>query len=399
MTALAVSAWSTMKRALLLAGLLLLAALPVRAQPVASPDDTARILAGMPPSTNSPLAILTRDKSWQFHQSQFDKAFGALETRQLSKMRTWSVANLTAPQPVLFYMFSGPDFLHADVLFPNADTYVLAALEPVDSIPDLLKARDALPAMLDHLRNTMRSSLAFSFFITREMREEMGVTRLSGVLPILYVHLARSGKMIHEVSPAHIDDKGNVWAGNSARSGARGVRIVFSGDDGRERLLYYFTTNIANDGFRRSGFAAFCENLGRADAILKSASYLLHQNGFTHVRDFLLARSATILQDNSGVPVSKFDPSRWTLRTYGRGMDPIGEFANYPQPMLKEFYRQHMQGPLDFGFGYRHRSNETGLLVAARREQPRLETTAAGGSPQPAPVKRAEPRQATEIAH
>ena len=244
----------------------------------------------------------------------------------------------------------------------------------------------------------MRSSLAFSFFITREMREELGVTQLSGVLPILYVYLARSGKMIHEVSPAHIDDKGNVRAA-TRRSGARGVRIVFSGDDGRERLLYYFTTNIANDGFRRSGFAAFCENLGRADAILKSASYLLHQNGFTHVRDFLLARSATILQDDFGVPVSKFDPSRWTLRTYGRGMDPIGEFANYPQPMLKEFYRQHMQGPLDFGFGYRHRSNETGLLVAVRREQPRLETTAAGGSPQPAPVKRAEPRQATEIAH
>ena len=259
--------------------------------------------------------------------------------------------------------------------------------------------------MLDHLRSSMRSSLAFSFFITRQMREELGVTRLSGVLPILYVYLARSGKKIHEVSPAHIDDKGNVWAGDSARSGARGVRIVFSGADGRERMLYYFTTNIANDGFRRSGFAAFCENLGRADTMLKSASYLLHRNSFTHVRDFLLARSVTILQDDSGVPITRFDPSRWTLRTYGRGMDPIGEFANFPQPMLKEFYRQHMQGPLDFGFGYRHRSNETGLLVAVRREQPRLETTATGGTavtsppPQPAQIRQTVPRPANEIAH
>jgi hypothetical protein len=86
-------------------------------------------------------------------------------------------------------------------------------------------------------------------------------------------------------------------------------------------------------------------------------------------------------------------------------MAPIGEFANYPQPMLKEFYRQHTQGPLDFGFGYRHRSNETGLLVAVRREQPRLETTATSGTavnsppPHPTQIRQTAPRRANEIAH
>jgi hypothetical protein len=64
-----------------------------------------------------------------------------------------------------------------------------------------------------------------------------------------------------------------------------------------------------------------------------------------------------------------------------------------------------MQGPLDFGFGYRHRSNETGLLVAVRREQPRLETTATGGTavtsppPQPAQIRPTVPRPANGIAH
>jgi hypothetical protein len=67
----------------------------------------------------------------------------------------------------------------------------------------------------------------------------------------------------------------------------------------------------------------------------------------------------------------------------------IGEFANYPQPMLKEFYRRYMQGPIDFGFGYRHRSNESGIVLAVSKEHIRPETTAAGSpalrSPQPVP--------------
>lgn len=395
----AVFAWLAVKRAFVLAGWLLLAAGPAHAQATASADDTARFLAGMPPSPASPLAALTRERGWQQHQSQFDAAFRQIEARQLSKMRAWSAANITARQPVLFYMFSGPDFLHADAFFPDADTTVLAALEPVGTVPDLLKARDGLAGMLEHLRNSMRSSLAFSFFITRQMRDELGITRLSGVLPILYVYLARTGKTIREVAPVHLDAQGNVRAGDSGRSGARGVRIVFTSGGGRERTLYYFTTNLANDGFRRSGFAAFCESLGRADSLLKSASYLLHQNGFTHVRDFLLERSVTILQDDSGVPVAKFDPNRWSLRTFGRGMEPIGEFANYPQPRLKEFYRQHMQGPLDFGFGYRHRANETGLLIAVNREQLRPETTAAGGSALRGAPPSSQPREPGDIAH
>ena len=125
-------------------------------------------------------------------------------------------------------------------------------------------------------------------------------------MPILYVYLARSGKTIREVALVNLDDKGNVQPGDSAKSGARGVRIVFTSGEGRPQTLYYFTTNIANDGFRRSGFAAFFESLGVGDSFLKSASYLPHQGGFTQVRDFLLDRSATILQDDSGIPLAPF---------------------------------------------------------------------------------------------
>ena len=99
--------------------IILASAYSARAQ-TASADDTARFLAGMPPSSLSPLAPLTRDPAWQQHARYLNSAFGNLDKNQFAKIRAWSSAKLTAPSPVLFYMFSGPDFLYANAFFPNA---------------------------------------------------------------------------------------------------------------------------------------------------------------------------------------------------------------------------------------------------------------------------------------
>ncbi len=39
----------------------------------------------------------------------------------------------------MYYMFAGPDFLYANIFFPYANTYILAGLEPVGQVPDLLR--------------------------------------------------------------------------------------------------------------------------------------------------------------------------------------------------------------------------------------------------------------------
>ena len=113
------------------------------AQP-ASANDTARLLAGMQPSPDSPPLALTKEQAWQRYAKRFDAIFANIESRQLTRIRAWSQAKLTSPSPVLFYMFSGPDFLYANAFFPNASTYVMSGLEPIGSVPDLTKlSRDS----------------------------------------------------------------------------------------------------------------------------------------------------------------------------------------------------------------------------------------------------------------
>src|ERR1700737_4616041 len=154
------------KIAALAATMFVAAAMPARAADTVTADDTAKFLAGMMPSADSPLTLLTRDPAWQRHAKFFDTAFAQLEQRQLSKIRAWSAANLAAPRPTMFYMVSGPDFLYADAFYSNATTYVLSALEPPGSVPDLTRLpRGGVGADLYNVDRSLGSVLSFSFFI------------------------------------------------------------------------------------------------------------------------------------------------------------------------------------------------------------------------------------------
>jgi hypothetical protein len=356
-----------LKMAAVAAALLFAAVIPARAADAATADDTARFLAGMAPSADSPLTPLTKDPSWQQHAKFFDSAFAQLEQRQLSKIRSWADANLAAPRPTMFYMFSGPDFLYADAFYQKATTYVLSALEPVGSVPDLTKlGRGGIGSALYNVEQSLGSILSFSFFITKEMKVDLRAGQVSGTLPLLYVFLARSGKTIREVSLIALDDKGatSLTPENPGKNATRGVRIVYAGSDGAPKTLYYFSTDLSNSGVRSSGFLKFCETLAPGNSLIKSASYLLHSRNFTTVRDFLLANSTTIIQDDSGIPLANYNPKQWRFFPFGRYAGPIAKFPGTYQPKYAELFRRSQ--PMDFGIGYRWRTHESNLLLSVK---------------------------------
>jgi hypothetical protein len=385
------------KIALVAATMFLAAGLPARGADTVTANDTARFLAGMVPSADSPLMPLTQDPSWQRHAKFFDAAFAQLDDRQLSKIRAWADANLAAPKPTMFYMFSGPDFLYADAFYSMATTYVLSALEPPGSVPDLTKLpRGGVGAALYNVERSMGSILSFSFFITKKMKVDLRAGQLSGALPILYVFLARSGKTIHEVGPVALDDKGAAYfaAENPGRNATHGVRIVFSGQDGQQKTLYYFSTDLSNPGVKFSGFLKFCETLAPGNSLIKSASYLLHSGNFSTVRSFLLAHSATIIQDDSGIPLADYNPRKWRFFPFGRYAGPIAEFPRGYQEQYAELFRRAQ--PMDFGIGYRWRSHESNLLLSVRTgsdDSGGVETTSAAPAAEPAQPKPPRPHK------
>ena len=337
---------------------------------VATADDTAKILAGMQPSADSPLASFTKDGSWQQHAKHFDAAWAALDKRQLSKIKAWSTQYLPPRKSAVFYMFSGPDFLYADAFYPGADTYVMAALEPVGEIPDLTgMSRGQVEGGIGRIENSLNTVLNYSFFITKKMRGELSGGRFGGTLPILYVFLERSGQTIREVSLVALDADGNVKPANDPalpKNPSRGAKITFStGADGKPQTLYYFSTDLSNDGVKTSGFLKFCDTFGLADSFIKSASYLLHADNFSSIRSYIVDHSDVVVEDDSGVPVRFFKPDEWQLMAFGNYVAPLGIFPHTYQPMLHDLYRKRTAA-LDFGIGYRWRPSESNVLLAIR---------------------------------
>jgi hypothetical protein len=344
-------------------------------------NDTARFLAGLPVAAESPLAALSKDPSWQEHARNFDSAFEQVEHSQLAHIRAWSAANLTASRPTMFYMFGGPDFLYANSFFPRAKTYVLSGLEQVGAVPDLTTLRGSLGPDLSKLRRSLRWILQYSYFITSQMGSDLYSGRLNGVLPVLYVFLARSGMTIENVTFVRLDDDGAVQPelDGPRRAPARGVKIAFSGSDGEVRTLYYFSTNLANDGVDKSKFLVFCATLAPGDSLVKSASYLLHGRGFSKVREFLLANSAVMVQDDTGIPLSYYEAEKWELHPFGHYVGPIAVFRGMYQKKYAELFKESQ--PIDFGIGYRWRPNQSNLLLAVKKSGVSLSDLSLGPLP------------------
>jgi hypothetical protein len=359
--------------AALFAVVLTLAIAPARSAETATANDTARFLAGLPPAPDSPLAALAKSPEWAQHAHFFDSIFTREDANTLAKVRAFSKEYLSQQHDTMLYMFSGPDFLYATSFFPSASTYVLSGLEPVGAVPQLTSLpRGTVDGSLHNIEGSLGSILNLSFFITKNMKTQLTAGPVYGTLPILYVFLARTGKTVHEVSLVNVDAQGNVAAPEepgtkqraATQNAAKGVKIVFSDGSGPQQTLYYFSTDLSDGGVKNSGFLQFCAKFGVADSFIKSASYLLHSGGFARVRRFLIDRSATILEDDSGIPLAFFDAKQWRLQPFGHYLHPLGIFPNAYQPDMAQLFRN--AAPLDFGIGYLWRKNESNLLLATR---------------------------------
>jgi hypothetical protein len=345
---------------------------PIRAeaQPgVASPNDTARFLAGLQPAVGSPLEALTKEPVWQQYARHFDAEWAALEAKQISKVRAWGEQHVGKPKPTLFYMFSGPDFLYASTLFPTASTYVMSGLEPVGRLPDILALRkNTLPTVLGQLRASLSDILSRSFFITSHMDQKLRQAQLSGVLPVLYVFLARTDRTITDVTYLTLEPDGRVKPFEPAANAGspKAVRISFTDKTGRAQKLYFFSTNLANKGVAQSGFLEFCKSLGKGDALIKSASYLPHGGEFSTVRDFLLSNATRIVQDDTGIPIRLLGEADWKVQPFGVYTRPIPPFTHAYQPAMRTLYDKHKPVRLEFSYGYRWRQNQSNVQIITR---------------------------------
>jgi hypothetical protein len=114
----------------------------------------------------------------------------------------------------------------------------------------------------------------------------------------------------------------------------------------------------------KPGFFRFLQGLGPQNCYLKAASFILHNKGFSTTRDYLLARSRTVLQDDSGIPFKSFKPDHWNFVFFGTYVAPEPIFKGSFQPDLDKAFREaEPTRPLPFSTGYAH-TRKPSLMLA-----------------------------------
>ena len=336
-------------------------------------DDAARMLAGLPPSrVGDGFADVRRTSAWQEHQRTMDQLWRDYEARHEQPIRAWAAREIPdlARSSSLFYPFSGPDFLFAQAFFPRAETMVLCGLENAEPLPLMSQLTPSeIAGGLSSLRTAISSVIQFSFFITKDMKNDLNASRFRGVLPVLLVFMARSGHQVESVDAIRISAEGSPVIA-PVGGGATGLMVRCRSPRGSLVRVFYVRQNLADDSLKPNGpFLTFVRQVAPGVAFTKSASYLMHEGYFSTIRNHLLNERRGLVQDPSGVPYRDFDTSRWSLNLYGNYRRTLALFGDKAQqPDLAQAYAEgrHQAQPLPFGIGYLYQAEATCLMVGRR---------------------------------
>ena len=302
---------------------------------------------------------------WVKYSNKVNKSFSKIKANRLDKMTLWldeETEGHSKDTTMLFYPFSGADFLHAYHFFPNANEYLLLAKESIGEIPELSSMNNGdVAKYLYGVNFALRDIYRRSYFITKNMRSDIKEKQIEGLLPLFYWFIARTDHQIIEKHNVFINKNGEKNIIDSAsiaeKKSIRGVEIKIK-KPGSEQIktITYFDCDISNKGFERNPeFKTFLDTKRISNTFVKSASYLMHYTTFSEIRDIVLNSSSFIIEDDTGIPFKFFNDTVWTTRLHGVYENPIKDFSkNRFQKDLEEAYKnaKYYINDIPFSLGY-----------------------------------------------
>jgi hypothetical protein len=340
-------------------------------------NQAARFMAGMELPEKSVLCKLTSDKRYRRYSNAINKSWNRFLTKNMGEIEAWRKRHIPGKYATtLFYPFSGPDVLHPLSFFPDARDIIMFGLEPVGSIPDPLKlGKNRAVRYLQGLPHVLNFTLKHAFFVTLDMGKKVGKNPYTGITGIMMFFLAREGYEICKVRKIWLNGKSEILDKKPVGiywNRVPGVEILFmkKGDDFLRRVRF-FRLDISDRSRQFPLFSRFIEKGPMCTTIIKSASYLMHHRlGFIRIRNLILKKSNSILQDDSGMPHRYLSDKIWKISYHGQYHKPLKVFKMHYQKDLKMLVKKNSSGPLPFEYGYGYGFDDmTYHLIYAERKK------------------------------
>lgn len=336
---------------------------------------TAQVMAGVAPVPgDAVIDKLVATAEWKKHQDamqlQWKSVRGRIDT--IEKWRNQEIKLKDVAKRTLLYPFSGPDFINAWALFPHHGQYLFFSLENPGRLPNLEKmGPKEFEAMLRDIRSAFTEIFQRNYFITSYMGKQLTTPHLKGTIPIIATMMALNGMRIAKIQA--VDPFPELTKAfeepKAKRPGKllRGAKVTFVTAANKVHELSYFSLDATDKALLY--YPDFLDWVGRnkpASALVKSASYLLHDNQFSKTRDMLLASADILVQDDTGIPYRYIKQGNWNAKLFGKYHKPIKPMEWGYQSDLDKAFREAKSEPLPFPFGYHWKGQESGLILAVR---------------------------------
>ncbi len=277
--------------------------------------------------------------------------------------------------PELVYPFGGGDLMSALQLFPEAQVFTTLSLELAGDprrwkkITDAKSLKTSLAALSNASASTLMSNDSLSRNLSATQRGE-----LPGQLSMHLMGLAIAGQepvsvrffrvepdgALHYYSQEEIDalegstakKLKDTWRAPDFSPAFANVEVQFvpKGQlDAPRRTHRHLAANLGDEAVP-VGVMKHLESKGRVTAMTKAASYLLWRNTFSKVRDWLVASSAFMVFDSTGVPPRYWLKQGCAVAAYGQFEKSfLGTWEGY-QVELRELFATAKKVPMRFGY-------------------------------------------------
>jgi hypothetical protein len=341
------------------------------------PDVLAHEYLGLPdPKPTAPAQV--GDGKKKPAQPQFTHgrvAWNSYERQIGRPLRKWTAEEVAPPQGgTVFYPFSGPDFVTVAQMFPEAERYVLVAIQPAGEIVDTRTMNPMAAIAFKAKFNLEWMKFGYlGFFRTLDLNENTASTktRLTST-PVMMAFAAALGFRVESVVPlrfnADTSEFGPVDA--AAEKKWTSVRIALSKNE-RKVTLDYISMDLS-DGFLKSHAAElnWIQKAAGNPTLLKAASHLLPKPYFSACRAAIVDSAPLLIQDETGLEYGDLK-KMGTVSLYGRFSGVFRLFnQNSQRDLASAYLKAGQKSVLPFAFSYQKNLNQRSLQVVRREPRP-----------------------------
>jgi hypothetical protein len=255
----------------------------------------------------------------------------------------------------------------------------MIGLEPTGSA-DVKLSQYTEPQVFSDITRSLSAILNHSFFLTKAMAVDFTNTKLNGTLPVFMHFFSRTGYSIYSVEDVFLKSNGeivNMKENKSVEGLYKGVcyQVI---KDNKLKLIYYFSMNLMDGNYNNNKglkdhpeIGLMMNRFNIKTTYLKAASYLLHNDSFSIIKDLILKNTNQIVQDDSGFPIRYLINNKtWNTSFYGSYTKPISLFnVRYQQDLYDCYHNPALPaGELPFGIGYKSIAGTSNMSISIRNK-------------------------------